>query len=86
MVNYWLTKQEPSGPRGYNFSTLEKEKTIHDGSILPSGGGGVPAKEDTPTQEYYIKMYYIMRLIMFKIETKASIICIKPPIYFIFIN
>jgi len=32
MVNYWLTKQEPSGPRGYNFSTLEKEKTtVWDG-------------------------------------------------------
>ncbi len=26
MINYWLAKQEPSGPRGYNFSTLEKEK------------------------------------------------------------
>lgn len=32
MVNYWLAKQEPSGPRGYNFSQLEKEKkTIWDG-------------------------------------------------------
>ena len=32
MVNYWLAKQEPSGPRGYNFSTLQKEKTtIWDG-------------------------------------------------------
>ena len=32
MVNYWLAKQEPSGPRGYNFSTLEKEKTtVWDG-------------------------------------------------------
>ena len=32
MVNYWLTKQEPSGPRGYNFSTLEIEKTtVWDG-------------------------------------------------------
>ena len=32
MVNYWLVKQEPSGPRGYNFSTLEKEKTtVWDG-------------------------------------------------------
>ncbi len=32
MVNYWLAKQEPSGPRGYNFSKLEKEKkTIWDG-------------------------------------------------------
>jgi len=27
MINYWLVKQEPSGPRGYNFSTLQKEKT-----------------------------------------------------------
>ena len=27
MTNYWLVKQEPSGPRGYNFSTLQKEKT-----------------------------------------------------------
>ena len=32
MVNYWLAKQEPSGPRGYNFSKLIKEKkTIWDG-------------------------------------------------------
>jgi len=32
MINYWLAKQEPSGPRGYNFSSLEKEKkTIWDG-------------------------------------------------------
>ena len=32
MINYWLAKQEPSGPRGYNFSTLEKEKTtVWDG-------------------------------------------------------
>jgi len=22
MVNYWLAKQEPSGPRGYNFEQL----------------------------------------------------------------
>jgi len=26
-VNYWLAKQEPSGPRGYNFETLKKDKT-----------------------------------------------------------
>ena len=32
MVNYWLAKQEPNGPRGYNFSKLEKEKkTVWDG-------------------------------------------------------
>jgi len=32
MTNYWLAKQEPSGPRGYNFSTLQKEKTtVWDG-------------------------------------------------------
>ena len=32
MVNYWLVKQEPTGPRGYNFSKLEKEKkTVWDG-------------------------------------------------------
>jgi len=32
MVNYWLTKQEPEGPRGYNFETLKKDKkTIWDG-------------------------------------------------------
>lgn len=32
MVNYWLAKQEPSGPRGYNFETLKKDKTtIWDG-------------------------------------------------------
>ena len=34
MVNYWLVKQEPSGPRGYNFSTLQKEKTtVWDGVL-----------------------------------------------------
>jgi predicted RNA-binding protein with PUA-like domain len=32
MVNYWLAKQEPSGPRGYNFETLKKDKkTVWDG-------------------------------------------------------
>ena len=32
MVNYWLAKQEPGGPRGYNFETLKKDKkTIWDG-------------------------------------------------------
>jgi len=32
MANYWLVKQEPSGPRGYNFSILQKEKTtVWDG-------------------------------------------------------
>ena len=32
MTNYWLVNQEPSGPRGYNFSTLQKEKTtVWDG-------------------------------------------------------
>ena len=32
MVNYWLAKQEPSGPRGYNFEQLRKEKTtVWDG-------------------------------------------------------
>ena len=32
MINYWLAKQEPSGPRGYNISTLQKEKTtVWDG-------------------------------------------------------
>jgi len=32
MVNYWLVKQEPSGPRGYNFSILKKDKkTVWDG-------------------------------------------------------
>ena len=32
MVNYWLTKQEPEGPRGYNFENLKKDKkTIWDG-------------------------------------------------------
>ena len=25
MVNYWLAKQEPSGPRAYNFEQLKKE-------------------------------------------------------------
>ena len=32
MVNYWLAKQEPDGPRGYNILQLEKDKkTIWDG-------------------------------------------------------
>ena len=32
MTNYWLAKQEPSGPRGYNFEQLKKEKTtVWDG-------------------------------------------------------
>ena len=32
MTNYWLAKQEPTGPRGYNLSTLQKEKTtVWDG-------------------------------------------------------
>ena len=32
MINYWLAKQEPSGPRGYNFETLKKDKkTVWDG-------------------------------------------------------
>ena len=31
-MNYWLAKQGPSGPRGYNFETLKKDKkTIWDG-------------------------------------------------------
>ena len=25
-MNYWLAKQEPDGPRGYNFETLKKDK------------------------------------------------------------
>jgi predicted RNA-binding protein with PUA-like domain len=32
MVNYWLAKQEPSGPRGYTFENLKKDKTtVWDG-------------------------------------------------------
>lgn len=32
MVKYWLAKQEPDGPRGYNFETLKKDKkTVWDG-------------------------------------------------------
>ena len=32
MINYWLAKQEPSGPRGYNILKLkEDKKTIWDG-------------------------------------------------------
>ena len=27
MINYWLAKQEPSGSRAYNFSTLKKKKS-----------------------------------------------------------
>ena len=39
MVNYWLAKQEPSGPRGYNFEQLKKDKTtvwdgIHNNQAL----------------------------------------------------
>ena len=31
-MNYWLAKQEPSGPRGYNVLQLQKDKkTIWDG-------------------------------------------------------
>ena len=32
MVNYWLAKQEPSRPRGYNILDLKKDKTtVWDG-------------------------------------------------------
>jgi len=32
MANYWLAKQEPNGPRGYNFEHLKEEKkTVWDG-------------------------------------------------------
>ena len=32
MKNYWLAKQEPSGPRGYSFEKLKKDKTtVWDG-------------------------------------------------------
>ena len=32
MANYWLAKQEPSGPRGYNILQLKKDKnTMWDG-------------------------------------------------------
>ena len=32
MTNYWLVKQEPSGPRVYNFETMKKDKkTVWDG-------------------------------------------------------
>ena len=32
MVNYWLAKQEPDGPRGYNILQLKKDKkTMWDG-------------------------------------------------------
>ena len=31
-MNYWLAKQEPSGPRGYNILQIQKDKkTIWDG-------------------------------------------------------
>ena len=31
-MNYWIAKQEPSGPRGYNILQLQKDKkTIWDG-------------------------------------------------------
>ena len=28
MINYWLAKQEPSGSRAYNFSTLKKNQKL----------------------------------------------------------
>jgi len=32
LINYWLAKQEPSGPRGYNILQLQKDKkTMWDG-------------------------------------------------------
>ena len=32
MVNYWVAKQEPNGPRGYNILQLQKDKkTVWDG-------------------------------------------------------
>jgi len=32
MTNYWLAKQEPSGPRGYSFEKLKNDKTtVWDG-------------------------------------------------------
>ena len=32
MTNYWLAKQESSGPRGYSFEDLKKDKnTVWDG-------------------------------------------------------
>ena len=32
MVNYWLAKQEPDGPRAYSFDQLKKDKkTVWDG-------------------------------------------------------
>ena len=32
MVNYWLAKQEPTGPRGYSFENLRNDKkTVWDG-------------------------------------------------------
>ena len=32
MTNYWLVKQEPSGPRGYSFDKMKKDKkTVWDG-------------------------------------------------------
>ena len=39
MVNYWLAKQEPSGPRGYHILDLKKDKTtvwdgIHNNQAL----------------------------------------------------
>ena len=34
MVNYWLAKQEPSGPRGYNFEQLKEKTTVWDGFTI----------------------------------------------------
>ncbi len=34
MINYWLAKQEPNGPRGYNFSTFKKEKKFKNYELL----------------------------------------------------
>ncbi len=34
MINYWLSKKEPSGPCDYNFSTLKKEKKFKNWELL----------------------------------------------------
>ncbi len=33
MINYWLAKQVPTGPSGYNFSTLKKKKNSKTGNF-----------------------------------------------------
>ena len=35
MINYWLAKQEPSGPRAYNFEQLKKDNRSYKVGKFP---------------------------------------------------